>query len=104
MGDVEQTIARQAIRAGQPIPERIANSPELYVGLELFLNAFFDLDSERQTGYVIGPIPWSKIREYAVAYEFDEDLAEDLFYYVKALDNSHMKRLENKHKTVKKVE
>lgn len=94
MGPHEQTIAKQAVRAGQAIPARIANAPELHVGLELFINAFFDLDTERQAGFSIGPIPWSKIKEYAVAYGFDEDLTEDLFYFVKALDNAHMKRLE----------
>lgn len=98
MGPHEQTIAKQAVRAGQPIPPRIANAPELHVGLELFINAFFDLDSERQAGFSIGPIPWSKVKEYCVAYCFDEDLTEDVFYFVKALDNAHMKRLEAEHK------
>lgn len=103
MGPHEQTIAKQAIRAGQPIPARIANAPELHIGLELFINAFFDLDTERQAGYSIGPIPWSKIKEYSVAYAFDEDLTEDLFYFVKALDNAHMKRLEAESKAKSKV-
>lgn len=98
MGPHEQTISKQAIRAGQPIPARIANAPELHIGLELFLNAFFDLDTERQAGFSVGPIPWSKIKEYAVAFEFDEDITEDLFYFVKQLDNAHMKRLESKAK------
>lgn len=98
MGPHEQTIVKQAIRAGQPIPTRIANAPELHVGLELFLNAFFDLDTERQAGFSIGPIPWSKIKEYAVAYGFDNDLTEELFYFVKALDNAHMKRIERDNK------
>ncbi|URA06804.1 tail chaperonin [Xanthomonas phage Langgrundblatt2] len=103
MGPHEQTIAKQAIRAGQPIPARIANAPELHIGLELFINAFFDLDTERQAGYSIGPIPWSKIKEYAFAYSFDADLTEDLFYFVKALDNAHMKRLESEMKAKQKV-
>lgn len=98
MGPHEQTIAKQAVRAGQPIPARIANAPELHIGLELFINAFFDLDSERQAGFSVGPIPWSKTREYGEAYKFDEDLIEDLMYFVKALDNAHMKRLERKNK------
>lgn len=103
MGPHEQTISKQAIRAGQPIPPRIANAPELHIGLELFLNAFFDLDGERQAGFSIGPIPWSKIKEYCTAYGFDEDLSEDLMYFVKALDNAHMKRLEADSKAKSKV-
>lgn len=96
MGVHEQSISKQAIRAGQPIPARILDAPSLYVGLELFLNAFFDLDTERQAGLAIGPIPWSKIREYAVAFDFDSDLTDDLFYFVKALDAAHMKRQKKK--------
>lgn len=103
MGPHEQTIAKQAIRAGQPIPARIANAPELHVGLELFLNAFFDLDTERQAGFSIGPIPWSKIREYAAAYRFDEDLTEDLFYFIKQLDNANMARIEREQKAKSKA-
>lgn len=101
MGPHEQTISKQAIRAGQPIPARIANAPELHFGLELFINAFLDLDSERDAGFTLGPIPFSKIREYAKAYEFDEDLTEDLIYFVKALDNANMKRLEREAKAKK---
>jgi hypothetical protein len=101
MGPHEQTIAKQAMRAGQQIPVRIANAPELHTGLELFVNAFFDLDTERQAGFSVGPIPWSKVREYAIAYRFDEDLTEDLMYFVKALDNAHMKRIERESKVKK---
>jgi hypothetical protein len=98
MGPHEQNISRQAIRAGQPIPSRIANAPELQTGLELFVTAFFDLDSERQASFSVGPIPWSKVKEYATAYEFDAELTEDLIHYVKQMDNAHLKRLESKSK------
>lgn len=94
MGPHEQTIAKQAIRAGQKIPARIANAPELNTGLELFINAFFDLDSERSHAFSISPIPWSKIKEYADAFEIEGEMREDLFYFVKSMDNDHLKRLE----------
>lgn len=93
MGEHEQSLAKQAIRAGQPIPSRIADAPELHIGLELFINAFLDLDTERQAGYSVGPIPWSKIKEYCEAHSFDAELSDDMFYFIKALDNSHLKRL-----------
>lgn len=92
MGPHEQNLSKQAIRAGQPIPARILNAPQLNVGLELFLNAYFDLDTERQTGFSVGPIPWSKIREYANAYDFDTDLTDDLFYFIKQLDAANGRR------------
>lgn len=92
MGEHEQSLAKQAIRAGQPIPDRIANAPELILGLDLFINAFLDLDSERNSGFALGPIPWTKIKEYAQTYDFDLELTEDLIYYVKALDNDYLKK------------
>src|ERR1044072_7269808 len=96
MGENEQSIAKQAVRAGQPIPERIANAPGLHIGLELFFNAYVDLDSERQAGFGVGPIPWCSIAEYARAYDFDEETTEDLFFFVKRMDADSLKRLKGK--------
>jgi hypothetical protein len=86
-----QSVARQALRSGQPVPESILNAPELQIGLQLYLQAFLDLDSERTQG--LSPIPWLSIRHYGQAYEFDERQTEDLFYFVKKLDIAHMKRM-----------
>ena len=46
-GPHEVMIAQQSVRMGQPLPARIANAPELMLGLQVYLQAFFDLDSER---------------------------------------------------------
>lgn len=87
-----------AIRHGQPVPDRIMNAPELTPGLELYLSAFFDLDSERSHGNGPMPIPWSSIKSYAAAFDFDEEQTEDLFYFTKALDDLQMKRVSEKMK------
>lgn len=99
MGPIEQTIIKQALRAGQPIPERIANAPELKPGMNLYLEAFLDLDSER--GHAFGPerIPLGKIFEYAIAYEFDEEQTEDLVYLVREMDKAHVSNLNRKEKS-----
>lgn len=93
MGKHEQSIARQAMRFGQPIPDRIANAPELRIGLQLFLQAFFDLDSERTHVFSPSPIPWTSIKAYCEANELDEEETDDMFYFVKAMDEAHLKRL-----------
>ena len=87
MGQVEQTLAMRAVQMGHPLPERIANSPELQIGLQLYLQAFLNLDSERTDG----PIPWSSIKDYAQAFEFDEEQSDDLFYFVRRMDNEYLK-------------
>lgn len=96
MGPIEQNIARQAIRAGQPIPDRIANAPNLIVGLQIYLTAFLDLDSERSHAMALAPIPWTSIRQYADAYSLDEEQTEDLIFLIKRLDNAHLARLAKK--------
>lgn len=98
LGPHEQTIAKQAVRAGQPIPERIANAPELQPGLQLYMQAFFDLDSERSHAMGLVVIPWSSIAAYASAFEFDEEQTEDLFYFVRKMDTEHLKKLAEKQK------
>ena len=82
MGRSEQQIARQAYTAKQPLPDAIANAPELQEGLGLYLEAFLCLDTERSDG----PIPWSAQVRYAEHYEFDDYQTETLLAIVKILD------------------
>jgi hypothetical protein len=98
MGAIEQNIAKQAMLAGAPMPDRIANAPELKQGLELYLQAFFDLDSERNNSMGPSFIPWSKMLEYAKHYLFDEEQTENLFFFIRQMDSAHLKRLEKKSK------
>jgi hypothetical protein len=96
--EAERNIVKQAMRFGHPIPERIANSPELKPGLQLYLQAFFDLDSERSHAFSPTAIPWSSIQDYAKAFDIDGEQREDLFYLVKQMDRAHLSRLDSKSK------
>lgn len=98
LGSVEKNIALQAVRSGQPLPDRIANAPQLELGLQLYLTAFFDLDAERESGMSLGRIPWSAVDRYAVAYELDDEQYEDLHYFIKHMDTEHIKRIKAKEK------
>lgn len=98
LGPIEQTIAKQAFRAGQPLPERIANAPELIIGLQLYIQAFFDLDSDRNHQFAPMAIPWTSIKDYAVAFGLDEEQTEDMMFLVRKMDNEHLKRLSAKMK------
>ena len=98
VGASEQTLIRQAQAAGRPIPDRIANAPRLMPGLDLYLNAFFDLDSERTHGFSLSPIPWGSIFAYGSAYGFDKEQQDDLIYFVRKLDQAHLDRLAKKQK------
>ena len=84
------------MRSGNPLPERIANAPELIVGLQLYLNAFFDLDCERSHAMAPTAIPWSSVSDYARAYEFSDEQTEDLHFFIRRMDMMHLKRLSKK--------
>lgn len=99
MGAIEQNLARQAMRSGQKMPDRIANAPELNLGLQLYIEAFFDLDSERSHAQGPTPIPWTSIQSYAEAWDFDDEQTEDLFYLIKKLDTFNLKRISDKMST-----
>lgn len=86
---IERNVVQQLVREGLPVPDTFTSPPELRPGLELFLDAFFDLDSERQSGT---PIPWRAMRDYAIAYGFTEEQTNDLFFFVRALDEEHLTR------------
>ncbi len=96
LAPIEQNIAKQAMRSGEPLPDRIANSPELIEGLQLFLNAFFDLDSERTHALALTPIPWSSIDRYARSYRLSDEQYEDLHFFLRRMDNAHLVRLKQK--------
>jgi len=84
---------------GLPLPGKIANAPDLEFGLEIFLAAFHDLESERVVGMDIGPIPRSAIRDYAIELDMDSDGFEDLYHHVRALDIFFLKWRAKKNKT-----
>lgn len=86
-GPTEKLIIEQCARQRMPLPDRIANSPEVLFGLAVYYIAFMDLTTCRGTGYgTEGPISWLAINQYADAKEFEEEQREDLFYFMGKLD------------------
>lgn len=86
MSDNEEWIIEQAVRNGIPLPDKIANAPELLPGLEMYLTAFNRLSTCRQIGMGLGPIPWTSIGVYADQEELDEYHRDELYYFIEKLD------------------
>lgn len=85
-------MIRQAIQTGQPVPERIANRPELEQGNMFYLQAFFDLDTERYQGFNgPGRIPWSAMVAYAKHYGLFSYEVDDFVQIIKAVDAANSK-------------
>jgi hypothetical protein len=99
-GPNEEKIARQAILNRQPLPDFIANAPELLTGLEFYLNAFTDLSTERPAGMGgILPIPVSKMREFGLCNSLDMSELGDFIYIMKTLDKNHVTKTNEKLKS-----
>lgn len=80
------------MRSNQPLPDPIANAPEMPLGLGFFYKAFQELSSERMEG----PIPGSAIRAFCRDEELVGELADDLHYHVRNLDNELLKYRQKK--------
>lgn len=79
------------MRLGEPLPERIQNAPILASGSDFYIEAFFDLGSERQIGFGEGPIPTTAVLRYAKHYEMTSDEEADLLFFIKELDACYLK-------------
>lgn len=98
MGEVEGSIIQQCAKTGQPLPDKIANKPQPTFGLELFLEAFYELSSDRPSGLGVGQIPFTAICQYADEYGFKGEQREDLFYFIRAIDRAIVKILQRSNK------
>lgn len=79
-----------AIRRRQPLPDVIANAPQLFPGLEAYYEAFTELSTCRTNGMAMGPIPWSAINEYAKRYDYTGEGFDYLVRMVRALDDTFL--------------
>lgn len=91
-------MIRECYIRNKPLPERIQNAPDLFLGLELCFQAFVELNTCRSTGWTAGPIPSWCIDEYCVRNELDEEDAEDLHYHVRMMDQAFLKYAARKSK------
>ena len=82
-------------RKGLDVPEPGFERPEFGAGLELFYQAFWDLNTERRD--VGQPIPWSSIQSYADYLAADDTLREELHALVRALDAEHLRHKKSEH-------
>ena len=75
----------------------MVNKPKLALGLVFYLNAFYDLDTERSIADA-QPIPWSKIVQYGHYHALGEEGTEDLLYLIRTADNAYLRRAAEKRK------
>lgn len=95
-GPVEETIVEQCARQKLPLPKKIRDAPELHLGLEFYFSAFFDLTTCRPGGMGMYPIPWKEILRYGLFFQLSFDQMEDLFFFMRRMDEAWITYFEKK--------
>jgi hypothetical protein len=96
-----QSFAKSAKRLGKKLDAPVNIEPILRYGLEFYLDAFFDLDTERSHGMGWTRIPWSQIVQYGLFYNLDDEQMDDLVYFIIRMDIAHITRLDEKREAEK---
>lgn len=63
--------------------------PALEPGDEFYLRAFWDLNTTRQIGMDLGPIPWNRIVEYGERAGLDHDLINPFVRIIRLMDAAY---------------
>lgn len=90
MGAAQPVLLGQMERDGVEIPQNIAVQPTVTGDLLCYLEAFYELDTERAHGLGLVRIPWSAIVKYGKHYGFDID---ELLFFIRRMDDAHLERL-----------
>ena len=90
MGKGEARILKECYAWHRPVPERIKNAPTLHLGLELYFDAFAELNTCRSVSWSAGPIPWSVVQDYGTTFGFEAEELEDLHYHIRKMDQAFL--------------
>lgn len=89
--EFEELVKRQCLQSGSPLPDWIENKPELEDGDDFYLEAFYQLGTERQLGFGEGPIPINAILSYSRHYGFGDAQEKDFVEIIMLLDAAYLK-------------
>lgn len=78
------------------IPTPLLNKPERIGYIEWYIEAFFLLNSSRQTGMSVGHIPLSEIIKYGETFGTMGESLKDFCTIITGLDSAYLKWLDKK--------
>lgn len=76
---------------GRQVPDAFFDRPDPLPESHFYWRAFCELSTERQIGMGVGPIPYSKAREYAQRYELNEDEWDFFWEIIQDVDSENLK-------------
>ncbi len=81
-----------ATEARMPLPPEYVEFQEIVEDWMLwFVDAFLELSTERSIGMSLGPIPWSKVREYGIHHGFSGSQLNDFHTIIRRMDDVYLK-------------
>lgn len=91
-GAKEEKLLTLLLARNQPVPDFIAEAPELLPGLKQYVDAFWELHTCRSVfGLgIVGPIPWTAVNEYAIRNGYEGEEFDDLLYHLRSLDEAYL--------------
>ncbi len=78
----------------RPVPQALQDEPDLFPGLEMYQAGFWKLNTTRQCGMSIGPIPDNEIEDLMDRWEITA--WEDRFVFEKLINVQDLAYLEHK--------
>ena len=75
---------------GAPLPSWYTEEPELHQADLFYLSAFWELSSCRNFGWVIGPIPWTALNDYADFSGLDSGMRKVFVAVIRELDEIYL--------------
>lgn len=87
------------MRFGQPLPARIRDAPDLWLGNQLYYQGFLDLTSTRRVNMSVGPLSILSVMEYAMAYGIEGEQLEDFIWMLSRLDSKYLEWSKNRGKS-----
>jgi hypothetical protein len=93
---VETAVLRDCKLSKRPLPDWLNNKPKLIIGGEIYLQAFWDLDADRQTGFSRGRIPWTSVAAYSRFHNFNEEQTARLLSLIPKLDAAYLEKTKPK--------
>lgn len=77
-------------RDGIAVEGALGEKPELQANLVCYMEAFYDLDTERHHGMGFMRIPWSRIVYYA---RFNGMPLDETIHFIRHMDDAHIAEL-----------
>lgn len=84
-------MVERNLELGLKLPDWYEDEPETTSHHDFLLRDFWDLSSERQIGFSVGPIPTSKIEERAERNGFDDAMMRIYKALIRMLDSKFQK-------------